>query len=204
MTKSVGACSLVRDSTHETKPWTTSSPTSGSTVRKAVFLDRDGTIIFDASYLSDPAQVKLLPDARQAITLLRDSGFMLFLFTNQSGIGRGLFSLDAVHRCNQRMLDLLGFGSELFTDICIAPERPDEPTVYRKPSPRFILESLSRHRIDRTCAWMIGDKAIDAQAGLNAGINAALIGDSADPAVKNVARYDSLLAFARAISTPRT
>jgi D-glycero-D-manno-heptose 1,7-bisphosphate phosphatase len=166
---------------------------------KAVFLDRDGTIIRDAHYLSDPANVELLPDAALAIAMLRESGFLLFLFTNQSGVGRGFFPIEAVHRCNQRMMDLLGFGSAIFTDICIATESPDQPLMYRKPSPRFINESVAKHAIDPAQAWMVGDKSIDVETGINAGINAALIGNKTSEKWSGVARYDSLHAFSQAV-----
>lgn len=169
---------------------------------KAVFLDRDGTIIFDAHYLSDPAQVKLLPNAAQALALLREAGFMLFLFTNQSGIGRGYFTIDDAHRCNQRMIELLGLGPTVFTDICIAPESPDQPAVYRKPNPRFINETVVRYGIDRAPSWMVGDKTIDAESGLNANIQAALIGPAPSPDGHTVPRYATLLEFAQAIATP--
>jgi D-glycero-D-manno-heptose 1,7-bisphosphate phosphatase len=168
--------------------------------RKAVFLDRDGTIIVDGAYLSDPAKIELLLGAKEAMKLLKVSGFSLFLFTNQSGVGRGFFPLEAVHRCNQRMLDLLGLGSPLFTDVCIAPESPDQPTVYRKPNPRFINESILKHGIDRSKAWMVGDKSIDVESGLNAGINAALIGKSPRFGKPDVPCYDSLLVFAQAVT----
>ena len=167
---------------------------------KAVFLDRDGTIIFDGNYISDPAQVRLLPGSKEALGLLVKSGYMLFLFTNQSGVGRGLFPLDAVLRCNQQMLDLLGLGHPLFTEVCIAPESPDQPAVYRKPSPRFITEAILRHGIDPKKAWMVGDKSIDIEAGLNAGIHAALIGKNISPAGSAVPGYESLLAFAQAVA----
>ena len=170
---------------------------------KAVFLDRDGTIILDQNYISDPLQVGLLPGAKEAITLLREADFMLFLFTNQSGVGRGYFPLEAVLRCNARMLDLLGLGSPLFTDVCIAPESPEQPAVYRKPSPRFIDESVTKHGLDRSKSWMVGDKAIDAEAGVNAGINAALIGKNPCPAGREVLRCESLLDFARTVASQR-
>lgn len=172
------------------------------TPTKAVFLDRDGTIIHDAHYLSDPTMVKLLPNAEQALSLLRDDGFLLFLFTNQSGIGRGYFTIDAAHRCNERMIELLGLGSSLFSGICIAPESPDQPAVYRKPNPRFINETVTRYGIDRAQAWMVGDKTIDAESGLNADIQAALIGHAASPDGRAVPRYASLLEFAQAITVP--
>lgn len=165
---------------------------------QAVFLDRDGTIIYDGNYMKDPSEIVLLPGAKDAMALLRDAGFLLFLFTNQSGIGRGYFTIDDAHRCNQRMIDLLGLGPDLFTEICIAPESPDQPAVYRKPNPRFINETVARYGIDRTQSWMVGDKTIDAESGLNANIQAALIGSAASPPGHAVPRYDTLREFAQA------
>lgn len=147
----------------------------------AVFLDRDGTLIRNQHYLADPAGVVLLPGVRTALERLRDVGTPLFLFTNQSGVGRGYFTLADVERVNRRMLELLALGDDLFTAVCIAPERPDEPAVYRKPSPRFITEMVAAHAIDRDRAWMLGDAPSDWEAGINAGIRAAAI--VADPAV---------------------
>lgn len=164
---------------------------------KAVFIDRDGTIIVDAHYLSDPKDVVLLPKAADALELLSDAGFLLFLFSNQSGVGRGFFTIETVHRCNQRMIDLLGFKSDFFTDICMATESPDEPSVYRKPNPRFIIESLAKHGLDPRRSWMVGDKTIDAQTGLNAGINAALLGGKNSRSISNVSFYPTLYAFAK-------
>ncbi len=169
---------------------------------KAVFLDRDGTIIRDGHYISDPAQVELLPNATAAIAKLREAGFLLFLFTNQSGIGRGLFTIESVHRCNQRMLELLGLGPTLFTEICIAPESPEQPSVYRKPNPRFIDESAARHGFDRSLSWMVGDKVIDVETGLNAKINAAMVGLRRLPETIKAPVYGSLFDFAHAITSP--
>ena len=142
---------------------------------KALFLDRDGTLILDKHYLADPAGVEVIPGVPAALEQARSLGYALFLFTNQSGIARGLYTLDDVHRCNERMEELLGLGSPLFAGICIAPEGPDEPAVYRKPSPRFILESIARHRLDPGQCWMIGDRDGDLEAGRAAGIRSAAV-----------------------------
>jgi D-glycero-D-manno-heptose 1,7-bisphosphate phosphatase len=143
--------------------------------RRALFLDRDGTLILDKHYLADPAGVELIPGVAAALVRARSLGYRLFLFTNQSGIARGLHTLEDTLRCNARMEELLGLPAPLFDDICIAPEGPDEPAQYRKPSPRFILESIARHRLDPAQCWMIGDREADIQAGLNAKINAAAV-----------------------------
>lgn len=142
---------------------------------RALFLDRDGTLIVDKHYLADPAGVELIPGVADALLRAQSLGYALFLFTNQSGIARGYYTLDDVHRCNARMLELLGLPAPLFADICIATEGPDEPAVYRKPSPRFILESIARHRLDPQHCWMVGDREGDIDAGLNARIRSAAV-----------------------------
>ena len=142
---------------------------------RALFLDRDGTLIFDKVYLADPAGVELIPGAADALRRAHDLGYKLFLFTNQSGIGRGLHTLDDALRVNARMEELLGLPRPIFTDICIAPEAPDQPSLYRKPSPRFILESIKRHALDPAHCWMVGDREADIQAGLNAKIKTAAV-----------------------------
>jgi len=149
--------------------------TTQTSMSKALFLDRDGTLILDKHYLADPAGVEIIPGVPDALRRARELGYQLFLFTNQSGIARGLYKLDDVLRCNTRMEELLGLPLPLFTDICIATEGPDEQPHYRKPSPRFILESIARHGLDRHHCWMVGDREADIEAGLNAGIHPAAV-----------------------------
>ncbi|MBI4624330.1 MAG: HAD-IIIA family hydrolase [Verrucomicrobia bacterium] len=142
---------------------------------KALFLDRDGTLMLDKNYLADPAGVEILPGAADALRSARSLGYKLFLFTNQSGIGRGLYTLDDAERCNARLEELLGLPRPVFDDICIAPESSEQPLQYRKPSPRFILESISRHSLDRDHCWMVGDREADIEAGLGAKIHVAAV-----------------------------
>lgn len=140
---------------------------------KALFLDRDGTLIVDKHYLSDPAGVEILPGVIEGLAHARALGYQLFLFSNQAGVGRGYYGVDAAHRVNARMEEMLGFPSPLFTEICLATEAPDQPIVYRKPSPRFIQEMISKHHLDPKRCIMVGDRESDIQAGLNAGIGVA-------------------------------
>jgi len=142
---------------------------------KALFLDRDGTLIIDRVYLSDPAGVELISGTIQALDLVIKHGYRLFLFTNQSGIGRGLHTLEDTHKVNARMEEVIGLKPPLFTDICIAPEGPKDPIVYRKPSPRFILESITKFDLDPTQCWMEGDSEADIKAALAAGIKIAAV-----------------------------
>lgn len=128
---------------------------------RALILDRDGTLIEHVPYLADPDEVRLLPGVRESLDYARSAGVRLFLHSNQSGVGRGLFTLDAIEACNRRMLDLLGFGNEGFERICIAPEHPDEPSVYRKPSPAFAQEVMRDTGLAADEICYIGDRGSD-------------------------------------------
>lgn len=167
--------------------------------RGALFLDRDGTIIHDKHYLADPAGVELIPGAAAALARARALGYLLFIVTNQSGIGRGMYTLDDVHRCNARMDELLlqavpelarpsvpvlvstgskienrassPSSSPIFAGICIAPEAPEQSSPYRKPSPRYLLEMIAQHGLDPAHCYMVGDRSSDIDAGRNARIH---------------------------------
>ncbi len=140
----------------------------------ALFLDRDGVIIHDVGYLSEPAGVKLLPGARAALCRALKT-HRLFVLTNQSGIGRGYYTWQEAEAVNARMLHLLHLPPPGIEQLAMAPERPDEPPTYRKPSPRFILEMIAREELDPEQCWMVGDRLSDLQAGIRAGIRAALL-----------------------------
>ena len=142
---------------------------------RALFLDRDGTLIIDKVYLSDPAGIEIIPGVPAALSRARELGYQLFLFTNQSGIGRGLHTLDDTLRVNARMEEMLGLPPPVFAATCIAPEVPPQPIVYRKPSPRFILEQIAQHHLDPAQCWMVGDSAADIGAALAANINVAAV-----------------------------
>ena len=141
----------------------------------ALFLDRDGTIITHKPYLHQADEVELVSTAAVALKRAWDQGWKLFLFTNQSGIGRGLFRLEDVELVHSRMFELLDLSPDLFAGICIAPERPDQPAIYRKPSPRFILEVMHQHELTHECCWMIGDSASDWETGRAAGIRVCAV-----------------------------
>jgi D-glycero-D-manno-heptose 1,7-bisphosphate phosphatase len=141
----------------------------------ALFLDRDGTLIVHKPHMHRPAEVELLPGVSAALAALRSAGFDLFLLTNQSGIGRGWFTLADVEAVHARMLELLGLGPTLFEEICVAPEAPGHPSRYRKPSPRFIQEQIALRHYQPAACWMIGDNPSDWKAGLAAGIKAVAV-----------------------------
>lgn len=141
----------------------------------ALFLDRDGNLIRDHHHTCRVEQIEPLPGVREALLACLSAGYRLLILTNQSGIGRGIFRWEDYHACHRRMLELLDLPPPGFLDAMAAPERPDEPSAYRKPSPLFILESLARHGLDPARSWMVGDRRTDWQAGLNAGIRACAV-----------------------------
>ncbi len=134
-----------------------------------VILDRDGTLIRHIHYLHDPLRVEVLPTVVEGLKKLMEAGCFLYLHTNQSGIGRGYFSLDDAVACNEAMLDRIGMGRDLFKEICIAPESPDQPGKYRKPSPAWGLELMKKARCDKTELCYIGDTANDLLTAKNIG-----------------------------------
>ena len=149
------------------------SPTASLTAtqpRRGLVLDRDGTIIVHVPYLSDPAGVVLLPTVREALQSAQAVGLDLFVHSNQSGVGRGMFSLDAVDACNRRMIELLDLGEHPFARICVAPEAPKDPAIYRKPEPRFAQELMRDYGYSPQHLAYIGDRGSDLETAARAGI----------------------------------
>lgn len=144
-------------------------------MNKALFLDRDGTLIEHKPYLHKPEEIVLLSGTTAALRLAQEAGYLLFLFTNQSGVGRGYFALEDVHRVHIRLIELLGLGQDIFTEICVAPEHPEAPSIYRKPSPKFIQEMITKYDLIPTQCWMVGDSPSDWSAGAAAGIGVAAV-----------------------------
>lgn len=142
---------------------------------RAVFLDRDGTIIEDKDYLHRPDQVAIFPGAIEALKALQDAGFKLIMVTNQSGVGRGYFTIEDVHRVHEHLCAEFGRSGVHFDRIYIAPEHPDAPSRGRKPSPQFLFDARDELGIDLSQSYMVGDKLIDLQAGWNAGVKACFL-----------------------------
>jgi D-glycero-D-manno-heptose 1,7-bisphosphate phosphatase len=174
---------------------------------KALFIDRDDTLIVDKVYLSDPAGVELLPGVIKGLRRARELGYKLFLFTNQSGIGRGYYTIEDAHRVNARMEELIGLPRPLFVEIGIAPEAPDQPSLYRKPSPLFITEMIAKYKLDPAQCIMVGDRESDIEAGLNAKIRCAALCTAKVTnekwrglAYPGVSIYDTFADFAKALA----
>src|SRR5436189_1905018 len=117
-------------------------------MNRAVFLDRDGTIIEERDYLHRVDQVVIYPGAAEALRKLQDAGFKLFIVSNQSGVGRGYFTLADVERVNRRLVELLARDEVRFEKIYFAPEAPEQPSPGRKPSPQFLFDARDEFGID--------------------------------------------------------
>jgi D-glycero-D-manno-heptose 1,7-bisphosphate phosphatase len=141
----------------------------------AVFLDRDGTLIAEKNYLSKIEDVAVYPNAVAALKRLQDAGFKLFIVSNQSGVGRGYFTLANVDRVNGHLSALFAAGGVRFDKIYIAPEAPDQPSRGRKPSPQFLFDARDEFNLDLARSYVIGDKLIDLECGWNAGVKKSLL-----------------------------
>jgi D-glycero-D-manno-heptose 1,7-bisphosphate phosphatase len=145
------------------------------TMNRAVFLDRDGTIIEEKNYLCRAEDVAILPGAAAALGRLQRAGFKLFIVSNQSGVGRGYFTLAEVEKVNEHLLRELAREQVRVEKVYIAPEAPEAPSRGRKPSPQFLLDARNEFGVDLAQSYMIGDKLIDLECGWNAGVRKCLL-----------------------------
>ena len=141
--------------------------------RKAIFLDRDGTLIRDVGHCSRPSEVELLEGVRESLPRLKSAGFQLIIVTNQSGIGRGYFTEEDFWAVQQELQRQLGAGVIDATYFCA--DTPQRESERRKPSPGMLLEAAIDLDIDLSQSYMVGDKASDAEAGIRAGVRAAIL-----------------------------
>jgi D-glycero-D-manno-heptose 1,7-bisphosphate phosphatase len=144
-------------------------------MNRAIFLDRDGTMIAEANYLSRPEQVKIFPATRAGLKKLAGAGFKLFIVSNQSGVGRGYFTLADVEKVNTHLCADLARDGIRIEKIYIAPEKPEDPSRGRKPSPQFLFDARDEFALDLAESFMIGDKLIDLECGWNAGVKKSIL-----------------------------
>src|SRR5580658_3029838 len=142
---------------------------------RAVFLDRDGTLNVEKNYLRHPDHVVLFPGAGAALKKLAAAGFKLFIITNQSGIGRGYFTLADAEKVNEHLCREFARDGVQFGKIYIAPEAPDQPSRGRKPSPQFLFDARDEFGMDLASSYMVGDKLIDLECGWNAGVKKSVL-----------------------------
>jgi len=134
----------------------------------AVFVDSDGTIMEDSDYCYDTKQVRVFPGVPEALRRLKRAGYKIIVITNQSGIGRGYFTLEQYRAVEAEVLRQLGDGLIDATYFC--PDVPEKPSQCRKPAPGMVLQAAREHDVDLSRAFLIGDKEIDPECAHNAGI----------------------------------
>jgi D-glycero-D-manno-heptose 1,7-bisphosphate phosphatase len=157
--------------------------------RPAVFLDRDGTIIEDADYLTDPEQIRILPGVLSALKRLRDSGYLLIVVTNQSAIARGWLTEDGLKEVHSELDRRLHAGGAHVDAYYCCPHLP-EGTVpryavacdCRKPKPGLLNRAAQEWDVDMGSSFMVGDSVRDAEAGRHAGCRSILVGSAPESA----------------------
>jgi D-glycero-D-manno-heptose 1,7-bisphosphate phosphatase len=150
--------------------------------REAVFLDRDGTLIEEVSYLAEPEQVRFVPGAAEAVRKLNGAGLLVIVVTNQSGVARGYFPESRVAVVHERLTALLGEHGAKVDAFYYCPHHPTEgggayrvECECRKPKPGMLLAAARDFDIDLARSWVIGDKRCDAEAGAAAGCRTVLV-----------------------------
>ncbi len=142
---------------------------------RAVFLDRDGTLIVEKHYLSEPADVELLPGAVEALKLMKSAGFKLILVTNQSAIGRGIFDESRLGEIHAKFEMLLAEQDIMLDSIHYCPHLPTDNCDCRKPSSGMADKAQILHSIDFEKSFVVGDNLGDVGLGKNIGAKSILV-----------------------------
>jgi len=151
-------------------------------MQRAVFLDRDGTIIEDIGYLDECSKIRFLPRVSEAIKLLNENGFKVMVTTNQSGVARGYFTEETVREINRYIQESLAKQGALIDKTYYCPHHIEgiikgysKECHCRKPNPGMIEEAVREFGIDLENSFVIGDKISDIEAGHRAGCKTILL-----------------------------
>jgi D-glycero-D-manno-heptose 1,7-bisphosphate phosphatase len=140
--------------------------------RPAIFIDRDGTLVEEVNYLSRVEDLRVYDFSKRALDDFKAAGYLVIVVTNQSGIGRGIYSADAMHTIHSELQHRLGGSIDAFY---FCPHLPDEGCRCRKPSSGMIDQAMADFDIDLPGSWMVGDKKIDVDTGLKLNILTAMV-----------------------------
>ncbi|MFH1913416.1 MAG: HAD family hydrolase [Pseudomonadota bacterium] len=140
-----------------------------------ILLDRDGTIIVDKHYLSDPDEVELLPGAARGLRRMSDQGWRPAVLTNQSGVGRGYYDEASVRACNARLAELLSTHGVELEGVFHCPHAPETACTCRKPAPGLVEQAVAALGFDPRRAVIIGDKDVDMLLGRAVGATTILV-----------------------------
>ena len=178
----------------------------GTLGARAVFLDKDGTLIPNVPYNADPARITLSAGAGEALRRLQDGGYRLFVVSNQSGVARGFFPASALDGVEARLRALLAAEGAALDGVAWCPHHPRGAIpAYavecdcRKPLPGMLVRLAAAHGVDLGASWMVGDSAADVGAGRAAGCRTVLVGGAASADAAPDAAVADLAAAADAI-----
>lgn len=145
--------------------------------RKAIFMDRDGTICEEVGYVNHLSRSRLLPNSLEAIRLVNRAGYLAIVVTNQSGVARGLFEEDLVREVHRQLASRVEAAGGLLDAIYYCPHHPREGSPpyrtecdCRKPKPGMLLRAAREHAVELDGSYMIGDSLVDLEAGRAAGV----------------------------------
>lgn len=139
-------------------------------MQKAVFLDRDGVINIEKNYLYKIEDFEFIDGVFDSLHYLQDLGYQLFIITNQSGIGRGYYSLEDFDKLTSWMLEEFSKKCIKISQVELCPHSPDENCICRKPKTGMIENIIKNYEIDLENSWLIGDKSSDIKCAKNANI----------------------------------
>ena len=145
---------------------------------KAILVDRDDTLCPDVPYCKDPSKIKVFADVPIALKKLKDSGYLILMVTNQSGIGRGYFTVNDLEKVNNELLRQIEIGGGKIDDIFYCPHTPSDNCDCRKPKTGMGIAAISKYNLDPKQCWMIGDKEKDVEFGKALGMRAIQVSDS--------------------------
>jgi len=151
----------------------------------------------DKHYLSKSEDVEFFPDSMKALKIFQELGYELFIVTNQSGVGRGYFSFESVYEVHKEIQNQMRMaGLEPFKDFAICPHSPDDSCECRKPSGKMILDLIQKYSLNAEKSYMLGDKTIDPESGLAAGVQGILV---RKPKKSDFPYFETLLDFAKSL-----
>jgi histidinol-phosphate phosphatase family protein len=162
---------------------------------RALFLDRDGTLMVDTGYVRDPADVALLPGAAELLREARRLGFAIIVVSNQSGVARGIVTPAALEAVERRFEELLANEGAAIDAIHFCLHGPDDGCPCRKPGPALLVDAATARGIDLERSIMVGDRESDVLAGKSAGCMAVLLhgpAKSASPPMASTAADESI------------
>ena len=162
-------------------------------MNRALFLDRDGTIIEDPGYLRDPEAIRFFPHAADVLRALVRAGWKLIVVSNQSGVGRGLIHHREMVAVQDRFLAMMKEAGAPITATYVCIHLPEDACQCRKPSDFLVRQAAREHTIDLGASWMIGDRESDIACGKNSGCRTIWLRNphfSVDPVLPDIIAND--------------